>query len=88
MKTTRIKYKRTNLGQYESVQSFLANDGVLVKAWIDPVNCIVTICNHQGDVQEDETCTSFTKCKTRAKQLLKNCGVSFFEETRTKKAKV
>ena len=87
MNNTRIKYKLTEAGEYESVQSFLGNEGALLKAVINPTTLVVAIQADEVTI-EQVSCGNFSKCKKVAKETLKKHGAKFFAEVRNKKETV
>lgn len=84
-KATRVRYKM-NGNTFVSTQSFLGNNGSLLKVSINVKNPTVTILkvSSTGDdeVVVSKPCSSIGKCKTLGKVLLKEYGVNFFDEAR------
>jgi hypothetical protein len=83
-KMTRVRYKLVN-NKFVTTQSFLGNNGTLLKVEVttdNPTVSLVTSSDTGDTVVVSKPCTNVSKGKVLGKSLLKEYGVSFYEEAR------
>jgi hypothetical protein len=82
---TRIRYKLTSNGVYESVQRFLTRDGVLLKAVYDVETRVCYLSDTEGTFVYNSPYKNVHAAKLLLKKELKAYGVPFTDEVRRKK---
>lgn len=86
-KMTRVRFKFDGTETFTTIQSYLGNEGKLLKALIDVPGLtvsVVQVTDNGNIIIESRGCASISKGKVLAKKMLKLYGVNFLDEVRNK----